>query len=137
MLSTGTGLAPFLSMLQTEVPWRRFGQVALVYAVRTATELSYADTIQRVAREHPGQFRFVPFVSREDTSFALRARIPEAIADGRLQARAGMALSAGDSQVMLCGNPDMVRDTIEVLAALGMKKNRRSAPGQITVERFW
>lgn len=137
LLSTGTGIAPFLSILKTEAPWRRFGQVALVHAVRTASELSYSDTIRRIAEEHPGQFRFVPFVSREDTAYALRARIPEAIADGRLQARASIALSAESSQVMLCGNPGMVRDTTEILVALGMKKHRQHDPGQITAERHW
>lgn len=137
MLSTGTGIAPFLSILKTETPWRRFRQVVLVHAVRTASELSYGDTIRRIAQNQPEQFRFVPFVSREDTAYALRARIPAAIADGRLQARAGIALSAEKSQVMVCGNPGMVRDTTEILLALGMKKHRRRDPGQITAERYW
>ena len=136
MLSTGTGISPFLSILKTEIPWCRFRQVVLVHAVRTASELSYGDTIRRIAQDHPEQFRFVPFASREDTSYALRARIPEAIADGRLQARAGIVLSAEKSQVMVCGNPGMVRDTTKILLALGMKKNRRRDPGQITAEAW-
>ncbi|MBI1424297.1 MAG: ferredoxin--NADP(+) reductase [Gammaproteobacteria bacterium] len=137
LLSTGTGIGPFLSILKTDVPWRRFRQVVLVHAVRHASDLSYGDTIRDIAQDHSGQFRFIPFVSREDTGYALQARIPEAIADGRLQARAGVVLSADRSQVMLCGNPGMVRDTIEVLTALGLKKNRRRDPGQITMETYW
>jgi ferredoxin--NADP+ reductase len=137
LLSTGTGIGPFLSILKTPLPWQRFKQVVLVHAVRTAGELSYGDTIARIAHSHPQQFRFVPIVSREDHSDALRARIPAAIADGRLQAQAGVALSAEQSQVMMCGNPDMVRDTMEVLLAHGMKKNKRREPGQITVEAYW
>lgn len=137
LLSTGTGIGPFLSILKTETPWRRFRQVVLVHAVRFADELSYGDTIQRIAQNHPEQFRYVSFVSREDTAHALRARIPEAIVDGRLEAKAGAALSAEKSQVMLCGNPAMVRDTTEVLLARGMKKNRRRDPGQITAETYW
>lgn len=137
LLSTGTGIGPFLSILKTEAPWRRFKQVVLAHAVRYADELNYSDTIRRIAQSHPGQFRFAPFVSREETAHALRARIPEAIADGRLEEKAGVVLSAEKSQVMLCGNPDMVRDTTEVLMARGMKKNRRRDPGQITVETYW
>lgn len=137
LLSTGTGIGPFLSILKTDAPWRRFKQVVLVHAVRRAADLSYSDTIQRISQDHSGKFRFIPFVSREDASFALRARIPEAIADGRLQTRAGVVIDANRSQVMLCGNPGMVRDTTEALTALGLKKNRRHEPGQITMETYW
>ncbi len=137
LLSTGTGIGPFLSILKTEAPWQRFDRVMLAHAVRHADELAYGETIRDLAQRHGEQFRFVPFVSREETDFALRARIPEAIADGRLEARADVALAPENSQVMLCGNPDMLRDTTEVLLTRGLKKNRRNDPGQITLESYW
>src|SRR3989338_8179773 len=136
LLSTNTGIAPFLSILKTEEPWQRFERVVLAHAVRYADELAYGETIRDFAQQHGEQFRFVPFVSRADTNFALRARIPETIADGRLEARAGVALAPESSQVMLCGNPDMVRDTTEALLVRGLKKNRRHDPGHITVEIY-
>ncbi len=137
LLSTGTGIGPFLSILKTKEPWQRFERVVLVHAVRHADELAYGDTIRDFAQQHGEQFCFVPFVSREETDFALRARIPEAIADGRLEARAGVALAPESSQVMLCGNPDMLRDTTETLLARGLKKNRRRDPGHVTLESYW
>jgi ferredoxin--NADP+ reductase len=76
-------------------------------------------------------------VTREDTSFAIKARVPHAIQDGRLEARARVAIAPDKSQVMICGNPDMVRDTEDALQARGLKKNRRKDPGQITVEAYW
>lgn len=136
LLSTHTGIAPFLSILKTGALWRRFERIVLVHAVRHADELAYGETIRSFAQQRGEQFRFVPFVSREDTDFALRARIPEAIADGRLEAMAGIAIAPENSQVMLCGNPDMVRDTTEVLFARGLKKNRRHDHGHITVEIY-
>lgn len=136
LLSTHTGIAPFLSILKTGEPWQRFERIVLAHAVRHADELAYGETIRDFAQRHGEQFRFAPFVSREDTDFALRARIPEAIADGRLEARAGVTLAPENSQVMLCGNPDMVRDTTEILLARGLKKNRRRDPGHITVESY-
>ncbi|OGU69469.1 MAG: ferredoxin--NADP(+) reductase [Ignavibacteria bacterium RIFCSPLOWO2_02_FULL_55_14] len=136
LLSTNTGIAPFLSILKTEEPWQRFERVVLAHAVRYADELANGETIRDFAQQHGEQFRFVPFVSRADTNFALRARIPETIADGRLEAKAGVALAPESSQVMLCGNPDMVRDTTEALLVRGLKKNRRRDPGHITVESY-
>src|SRR5437762_1671063 len=76
-LSTGTALGPFLSSLRTEEPWPRFKQVVLVHAVRYANELAYRDTIATIQSAHPTQFRYIPFVSREDVPGAIRGRIPD------------------------------------------------------------
>jgi ferredoxin--NADP+ reductase len=136
-LSTGTGLGPFLSILRGELAWQRFARIVLVHAVRFAEELTYRDVIAAIGAAHPGAFTAVEFVSRELHPSALSGRIPEAIGDGRLEARAGIALSAENSQVMLCGNPAMVDDTQKILESRGMRRHRRREPGQITVETYW
>ena len=136
-LATGTGLGPFLSMLRTDAPWAKFPRVVLVHAVRYARELAYADAIAGIARAHPGAFTFVPVVSREDHEGALRGRIPALIADGRIEARAGLALGPDTAHVMICGNPRMVDDTQAVLEGRGMRKHRRREPGHVTVETYW
>lgn len=137
LISTGTGIGPFLSILKTDAPWRRFKQVVLVHAVRRAEELTHREIIGELMRRHGEQMRTVSFVSREEAAGALPGRIPAAIEEGRLEAAAGVALSANGSQVMICGNPGMVTDTSAVLARRGMKKHRRRDPGQITVENYW
>ena len=137
LLSTGTGIGPYLSMLATPEPWRRHRRVALVHAVRYARELTYRESIRRWQEEYPEQFRYVPMVSREAHPEALAGRIPAAIEDGRLAARAGMDFAPERAQVMLCGNPGMVRDTSARLKAMGLARNRRRAPGQITTESYW
>jgi len=124
-------------MLATAKPWQRFERVVLVYAVRTLSELNYQERIAQVQVAHPEQFVFIPFVSREVTDFALPGRIPQSMIDGRLEARAGVKISAEDSQVMLCGNPKMVEDTTDLLIERGLKKHKRKDPGQITVENYW
>jgi ferredoxin--NADP+ reductase len=133
LLASGTALGPFLSILKTEAPWQRFKRVVLVHAVRRAEELCYQDQIQSLQARHAGQFVFVPVVSREHTDFALGGRIPKAIEDGRLEARAGLRL-AQSSRLMVCGNPAMVADTVHALQQRGLKKHRRRDPGQINVE---
>lgn len=137
LLSTGTAIGPFLSILCDSEVWDRFSNVVLVHSVRTREELTYRNTIEQLLGQHPGQLAYIPFVSREDTEVGINARVPAAIEDGRLEAQAGQPLTAGTSQVMICGNPSMVRDTQAVLESRGLKKNRRREPGHITTEQYW
>jgi len=131
LVATGTGIAPFLSILRTEAPWKRFRNVVVVHAVRQAQELVYQDVLKKMP------LKYVTFVSRESAAGSLAGRIPAAVRDGRLEAAAGLKLAPETSQVMLCGNPDMLKDTTAALAERGMRKHRRRAPGHITVESFW
>jgi ferredoxin--NADP+ reductase len=135
LVSTGTGIAPFLSILRTATPWRRFRNVVLVHAVRHARELVYADMIRRISTEKG--LRYVTFVSRESAPGSLEGRIPAAMRDGRLEAAAGVPLDEKRSHVMLCGNPQMLRDAAQALGERGLRKHRRRNPGHITVESFW
>ncbi len=137
LLATGTALGVFLSILRTQEPWKRFKKIILVHAVRAVDELTYGDEIKSLDEEHADQFQMIPFVSREETDFAIKGRIPNAIEDGRLETHASLPLTPESSQVMICGNPDMVRDTRRILEHRGMKINRRREPGQITVEKYW
>jgi len=137
MMATGTGVGPFLSILSTDKPWQRYERVILVYAVRTITELSYQEEILQFLAKNSEQFIYIPFLSREVRDFAMTGRIPQAIIDGRLEERAGITISSEDSQVMLCGNPQMVEDTTRTLIDRGLIKNRRSLSGQITMENYW
>jgi ferredoxin--NADP+ reductase len=137
MLSTGTALGPFLSILTTAQAWHQFRRLVLVHAVRYQPELTYRDEIEALLAAHPQQLQYIPFVSREDTGSAIRGRVTAAIENGALEARAGLTLDKDNSQVMICGNPDMVADTQQALIARGMKKNRRREPGQITTEQYW
>jgi ferredoxin--NADP+ reductase len=136
-LSTGTGIGPFLSMLRTDEPWEKFGRVVLVHGVRHGRELTYQDAIGEIRAAHSGAFTYVPMVTREAHPHALAGRIPEAIANGRLEARASAALTAENAHVMLCGNPAMIDDAQAVLAQRGMRRHRRREPGHITVETYW
>jgi ferredoxin/flavodoxin---NADP+ reductase len=137
LLATGTGLAPFLSILRTPAPWQRFRRVVLVHAVRQARELVYRNAISRLQSEKGDSFRYVTFVSREAAPGSLAGRIPAAVRDGRLEAAARLPLDARTSQVLLCGNPGMLKDASAALAERGMRKHRRRSPGQVTTESFW
>ena len=137
MLSTGTAIGPFLSILKTDEPWQRFERIVLVHAVRMAKELSFTDTIDSFSTRHARRFQFIPFVSREQTGFALPGRIPAALQSSLLEQRAGLQIRPENSQIMICGNPEMVKDTSAILKARGLQRNRRRSPGHITVENYW
>jgi len=137
LLATGTGIAPYLSMLRTEAPWRRFQQIALVHSVRHANELAYGDTIAAIAKEHPGQFRFASLTNREEAPGSLPGRIVDTIVDGRLEKTIGLKLDPKGSQVMICGSPKAIGDITDALKPRGMRKHRRRDPGHISVENYW
>ncbi len=137
MLGTGTGVAPFFSMLNTDEPWERFENIVLVYATRTDADMRYQEMINEFKAKYGDRFHFQPFVSREQISGTINGRIPTAIEDGQLESQVGVTLDPDRSQLMMCGNPDMVKDVTELLKARGFRKNRRRTPGHITTENYW
>jgi ferredoxin--NADP+ reductase len=137
MLATGTALGPFLSILNSKEVWQRFENIVLVHAVRFKNELTYQNTATKLKDTFKQRFQMIPFVSREKTDFALTGRIPAAIKNGQLEEKANMQFTAEHSQVMICGNPDMLVGTRKTLKEKGLKKNLRRSPGQITTENYW
>ncbi len=139
LLATGTGLAPFLSILQDFTVWQSYQHIILVYSVRTIDELAYVTEIHTFAEtfsaEGHASFQFIPIVTR-DATFVLHERLPILIQSGSLEKVAGIALDAACSHVMLCGNPQMVDDTRQALKARGLTMNRRGV-GNIAVENYW
>ena len=142
LLATGTGLAPFLSMLQDLKTWEDYEHIVLAYSARSTEELAYMDRIESLQEDfgslvdNPAKLIFIPIVTREPVEGALTERLPKLLLDGTLQARAGIDLDVDSTHVMLCGNPEMVEDTKEALKSLGLVMNRRGE-GNIAVENYW
>lgn len=142
LLATGTGLAPFLSMLQDLQTWQDYEHIVLAYSARTFDELAYRDKIKQLQDDfgslvdNPARLIFVPIVTRETVDGALGSRLPKLLLEGTLQQQAGIALKVDSAHVMICGNPEMVDDTKEALKTLGLVMNRRGE-GNIAVENYW
>lgn len=138
LLATGTGLAPFLSILQDFEPWQTYQHIILAYSVRSREELAYVAEIEQIAAtfgEGGASFKFLPIITRGEQT-ALNQRLPVLIENGALELQAQLKLSAATSHVMLCGNPQMVEDTRNALKAQGLTMNRRGE-GNIAVENYW
>lgn len=141
MLSSGTGIAPFLSILSDPGAWERFEHLIIVHSVRQANALVYRDEIVTLAQGDPpsggrAQLRYVPVVTRECCPDALRARITRLIDDGRLEGRAGVPLDRERSRIMVCGNMEMTDDLRQWFAGRGFRTGRHGNPGNLAFESY-
>ena len=139
MLATGTGLAPFVSILRDPHTWDAFERVTLVHSVRQGAELAYREWLENFHRdelfgEFAERFRYVTVVTRETVPGSLGARITELLDSGELEPSVGYALTPERSAVMLCGNPAMLRQLRQLLQDRGLTINRKSSPGNILWE---
>jgi ferredoxin/flavodoxin---NADP+ reductase len=125
MFATGTGLAPFMSLIRDPQTYARFERVVLVHGVRYVSELAYATYIQHELQHHAlvgedakCKLLYYPTVTREP--FRNQGRITGLIETGALAKALGLpALDAQHDRAMICGGPDMLRDTRAALDKLG------------------
>ncbi|GLT18816.1 ferredoxin--NADP(+) reductase [Vibrio zhanjiangensis] len=137
LLSTGTGIGPFLSLLDDINLRLGYKKIVLAHGVRHEKDLVYRYLIDQLVGQYEGRLCYLPIVSREESSFALKGRIPTLLEEGQLQTAVKAQLTKENSFVMLCGNPDMIKETTQTLQAMGLEKFRRATGGNITFERYW
>lgn len=141
LLASGTGIAPFLSILQDFEVWERFERIVLVYSVRHTAELGYQSLIhdlglQDYLGEQAYKLTYLPVVTREQ-GLGLHQRIPELLRSGELEQESDLILDPARSRVMICGNPQMTEDVRAALKERGMRLALSRKPGQIAVENYW
>lgn len=137
LMATGTGVAPFISMLKTDQPWQHFEHVVLVYAARIWDDFRYRELFEALQQRFPGRFTLLPFISREQRTGTLHGHIPDKLRSGELEQQLGRQLAPEDSHIMLCGNPGMVKDAVAELQGRGFRDNRPGHPGQLSYESYW
>ena len=141
LLSTGTGLAPFLSIVRDPETYERFDQVIVVHGVRQVEELAYHDMLTEhlPAHEFLGEMvtdklRYYPTVTRE--SYRNMGRITELLQNGKLFKDLELPeFDPAIDRVMLCGSPGMLVDLKHMLEARGFVEGNTSTPGHFVVER--
>lgn len=141
LLGTGTGLAPFLSIIRDPDTYERFEKVILVHGVREVKELAYHSYLSEELPVHEflgemvsSQLLYYPTVTREP--FVNQGRITTLIETGKLTADLGLpALDPAHDRVMLCGSPEMLRDLKAMLEARHFKEGNTSIPGDYVIER--
>ncbi|MBS7695919.1 MULTISPECIES: ferredoxin--NADP reductase [unclassified Chelatococcus] len=141
LLATGTGLAPFLSVIKDPESYQRFERVVLVHGCRYVAELAFQD---RILNELPGdeflgedvtaKLLYYPTVTREP--FRNQGRITALLEAGKLEADLGLApLDPEHDRVMICGSPEMLSDLKRFLDGRGFIEGNHGEPGQYVIEK--
>jgi ferredoxin--NADP+ reductase len=141
LLGTGTGLAPWLSLIKDPEVYERFERVIVVHGVRWANELAYGDHISTQLPDDPligelarEQLTYYPTVTREP--FRNQGRISLLLGNGKLHADLGLkGLDRERDRFMLCGSPAMLSDLTAILKARDYEEGNTGEPGDYVIEK--
>ncbi len=141
LLSSGTGLAPFMSTIRDPETYEKFEQVILVHGVREVKELAYHDYITQELPKHEflgelvsGQLKYYPTVTREP--FRHNGRITDLIASGKIFSDLGLpVMNPAEDRVMICGSPGLLKDLKTMFEQRQFKEGNTTTPGDFVIER--
>lgn len=139
VISTGTGLAPFISMLRTFRGKNRWRKFVVIHGARHSADLGYADELSKAARED-SSVQYLSAVTREPEGSSwtgLRGRVTTLIEPDKYKQLTGDELLPSNSEVYLCGNPDMIDQVRQMLEARGFVTATNKTPGNVHFERYW
>ena len=141
MFSTGTGIAPFASLIRDPETYERYDQVILTHTCRQKAELSYGLRLVNDLKDDPlvgemvgDKLLHVASLTREE--YPLKGRITTLIKSGELFKNAGTpTLNPAEDRVMICGSKDMIDDTAALVETFGLKEGSNSQPAEFVVEK--
>jgi ferredoxin--NADP+ reductase len=141
MFSTGTGIAPFASLIRDPETYERYDEVILTHTCREVAELKYGQELVENLINDPlvgemvdGKLKHITSITRED--YPLQGRITDLIESGKLFEEAGVPpLNPEDDRVMICGSKEMIDDTAKLVAGFGLEEGSNSQPAQFVVEK--
>jgi ferredoxin--NADP+ reductase len=141
LISTGTGLAPFMSIIQDPSVYEKYEKVILTHGVRDVSELAYEDFIlselprnEFFGNEVRNQLIYYPTVTRED--FKTTGRLTDHMSSGELFDRIGLPQpNPSDDRFMICGGPSMLKDTCEILDRWNFEESRQGIKAGYVIER--
>jgi ferredoxin/flavodoxin---NADP+ reductase len=141
LLATGTGLAPFMSIIRDPETYERYEHVVVAHGVRRVSDLGYSGYIEGELPQHElvgeqvkAQLLYYPTVTREP--FRNQGRLNQLVDSGKLSADLGLpALDRAHDRVMICGSPAMLKDLVTMLEARGFEEGNSDTPGEYVIER--
>lgn len=141
LLGTGTGLAPFMSVIRDPETYEKFEEVILVHGVRQVNELAYKEYLEEQLPKHEflGEFvssklKYYPTVTRE--TFQNTGRITNLMESGKIFEDLGVpSINPEEDRVMICGSPGMLKDLKDMLEARKFNEGNTTTPGDFVIER--
>ena len=139
-ISTGTGLAPYMSMLRSHLTCGSERRYAVLHGARHSWDLGYRSELMTL-RRMCSNFIYLPSISRPTEEAAHwggeTGYVQELGGNEKLEQGWGLAPTPETTHVFLCGNPSMIEDMVARLEAQGYSEHSRRQPGQVHVERYW
>lgn len=139
LVATGTGLAPYMSMLRTMLVRESSRRIVVLHGARYSWDLGYRGELESLSRLRPN-LTYIPSITRpeRDPHFSGKTgRVQVLLASGVAEEQAGIVLDPGKTDVFLCGNPDMIRDAREMLEARGYEVDKGRKSGTLHFEEYW
>lgn len=141
LIATGTGIAPFASLIRDPETYEKFEEIILTNSCRDVADLAYGNALVANIKDDPligefteGRLRYVAATTREPSE--VMGRITARIAEGSLFRGLGVEpFDPATDRVMICGSMDMLKDVKALVEAAGLEEGSVSSPGQFVVER--
>jgi ferredoxin/flavodoxin---NADP+ reductase len=141
LIGTGTGLAPFLSIVRDPETYERFEKVILVHGVREVKELAYHNYLTEELPKHEflgemvsDQMLYYPTVTREP--YKNQGRVTDLLTSNKLTQDLGLPnIDPANDRIMICGSPGLNKDMRTLLEERGFKEGSTTTPGDFVVER--
>jgi ferredoxin/flavodoxin---NADP+ reductase len=139
-VATGTGLAPYMSMLRSNFCFGCRHRTSVIHGARNSWSLGYRPDLEALEKAELN-FSYLPVVSRPENETlpwqGATGRVTSPFDDGSIETLLGRPFNTEKLSVFLCGNPAMVIDLIERLTAMGFMEHSRKVPGNLFVEKYW
>lgn len=135
-IGTGTGVAPYVSMIRRYRDQGRWNKYTVIQGVRYGKDLAYRSEFEKLAEEDPN-FTYIACVTRDEAWTGTKGRVPVALEPAFFEEHTGWPLRAEDCHAFLCGSPQMIDDVEALLIERGFKTHKKKDPGNIHLERYW
>ena len=139
LMATGTGLAPYISMLRSNYDWSQKRKVVVLHGVRHSSDLGYREELETLAKKQ-SNFIYLPIISQPDkdpTWKGLKGYLQETLFDGVVTKRTGLKILPENFDAFLCGNPAMIDAAIKKFTEVGFVLAKGKNPGTVHIEEYW